>query len=108
MGNISIRNGTPVGNCSLCDSCDHAHIINGYGESEVLVYCDYLYHRAIPIPFKVRQCSSYRDKNRPSWDQMEKLAIVIENTDIDDPMGFRYEDDDERERIAACTTIANK
>jgi hypothetical protein len=29
------------------------------------------------LPFTVYECSSYEDKHRPDWEQMEKLAIDI-------------------------------
>ena len=62
---------------SRCDSCRHAHIFAGYRESEAVAYCTYVYDQAIPVPFKVRECSSYLDKGQPTWKQMEDLALPI-------------------------------
>ena len=31
----------------------------------------------IVVPFKIYECTKYYDKNRPSWRQMEKLAIHV-------------------------------
>lgn len=104
MSKINVKNGTPLGCRSLCSTCDHAHVVNGYRESEMLVFCNYVYEQAILVPFKVRECSSYRDKNKPDWEQMEKFAIVLDPEKSLGPLGFRYEDDDELETISASTS----
>ncbi len=88
MGKIHVRNGTPVGSSSLCESCSHAHIMRGYRESELLVYCDYT-ARPILVPFKLVQCSNHCDVNRPSWDQMEKLALDVQPVSSAKPAGFK-------------------
>jgi hypothetical protein len=62
---------------SRCESCQHAHIIVGYRESETIVYCNYVYEQAIPVPFRVRECSNYSDKNKPTWEQMKDLALPL-------------------------------
>jgi hypothetical protein len=55
MGNtISVRNGTPVGNASLCRTCTHARIQLGYADSEVEVRCGYNYENPRLVPFIVR------------------------------------------------------
>lgn len=87
MGKINIKDGTPVGSASLCRSCSWAHIMNGYRESEMLVVCTDISPN-IAVPFTVRECTSYNDKNRPNWDQMEKLAIDVLPTDSGKPTGF--------------------
>ena len=43
MGKINMRNATPVGSASVCEACNHAHIMRGYREMEVIVYCTYTY-----------------------------------------------------------------
>lgn len=85
---------------SQCDSCRHAHIIAGYRESETIVYCNYVWDQAIVIPFRVRECSSYADKNKPTWEQMKDLALPIKETTSAKATGFRIpvllpEEDDE-------------
>jgi hypothetical protein len=74
---------------SRCDSCKHAHIFAGYRESETIAYCTYVFDQAIPVPFKVRDCSSYADKNRPTYEQMEDLALPIRETTSAKTTGFR-------------------
>jgi hypothetical protein len=74
---------------SRCDSCRHAHIFAGYRESEAVAYCTYVYDQAIPVPFKVRECSSYLDKGQPTWKQMEDLALPIRETTTAKHTGFR-------------------
>ena len=76
MGKINIKGGTPVGSASLCRTCSWAHIINGYRESEVLVICTDVSPN-IAVPFTVRECTCYNDRNRPTWAQMQKLAINV-------------------------------
>jgi len=49
------------------------------------------------VPFKVRECSNYSDKTRPSWEQMEDLAIEIRATPTLKPAGFRTAPESESE-----------
>jgi hypothetical protein len=71
-----VYGGTPVGNESRCDTCTHARIIQGYAESEKIVFCNSLWD-PIPIPFNVRQCSVYEDKRLPDFDEMKEIAWQI-------------------------------
>ncbi len=88
MGNVYVRNGTPIGSVSLCTTCTHAHIVEGYRESEAIVLCTYAsYDHALPIRFKVKSCSNHLDRTRPSWKDMEKLAIPV-TTGTLKPVGF--------------------
>jgi hypothetical protein len=32
----------------------------------------------IVVPFTVFDCSEFSDKRKPTWDEMEKLAIAVE------------------------------
>ncbi len=88
MGKINIRNGTPVGSASVCETCTWAHIIRGFRESEMLVFCECV-NPNILVPFKVSECSAHSDKNRPNWEQMEKLAIDVRPAASMKPAGFR-------------------
>ncbi len=76
MGKLNIKNGTPIGSASVCESCCYAQIMRGFRESELLVYCIYP-APAIMVPFKLTNCTNHYDKNRPSWKQMEDLAIYV-------------------------------
>jgi hypothetical protein len=73
---IYVKNGTPIGKPSLCETCTYAHLKHGYRESDVLVICVATEptHR---VPFPVRDCTAYRDKTRPSMYEMEKIALTI-------------------------------
>ena len=73
---VHIKDGTAIEAGSKCSSCTNAHIIRGYRESEELVFCDYA-SDLIRVPFKVKECSNYRDRTSPDWEQMEKLAIDV-------------------------------
>lgn len=106
MGKIHVKNGTPVGNCSRCDSCTHAHVVEGYRETEVIVYCTYSYDRPFLVPFKVRECSNYTDKNRPTWEQMKDLALDIQPLSSAKSAGFRLPEKRETEVAPESKTIA--
>ena len=87
MGKLNIKGGTPVGSESLCRTCSYAHIMTGYRESEMVTMCDRL-SQMIVVPFRMYECSGYYDKNRPSWLQMQKLAISVDTGPIK-PVGFK-------------------
>lgn len=76
MSKVNVKNGTPVGNAHLCDSCHWGQFITGYRESDRLAICTNTSPNIV-LPFTVYACSSYSDKHRPDWKQMEKLAIDI-------------------------------
>jgi hypothetical protein len=77
MSKLNIKNGTPVGSVNLCDSCSWGQCITGYRESDRLVICNKVTPDMV-IPFTLLECTSYIDKFRPDWDQMQKLAIDIQ------------------------------
>ena len=77
MTAIYVKNGTPMEAQSKCASCQHAHILRGFRESEEVVYCTFSYDRLLLVPFKVYECSNHMDRTRPTWKQMEDLAIDI-------------------------------
>jgi hypothetical protein len=87
MGTAYIKNGTPVGTGSLCKTCSYAHIMTGYRESEQVTMCNAI-HPNIVVPFLMYECSGYYDKNRPTWNQMQNLAIDVVTTPIK-PVGFK-------------------
>jgi len=68
MNKPYIKNGTPV-------------------ESEQMTMGTYV-HPNLVLPFTVNTCSGYYDKNRPSWQQMEELAIDIVPGPLK-PVGFK-------------------
>jgi hypothetical protein len=82
-----IKGGTPVGNDSLCRTCSYAHIMRGYRESEMVTICNEV-HPNVVVPFSIFDCSGYYDKNRPTWEQMEKLAIHVSAGPLK-PVGFK-------------------
>ena len=87
MGKLNIKGGTPVGSDSLCRTCTYAHIMTGYRESEMVTMCDRL-SQMIVVPFRMYECTGYYDKNRPTWTQMQKLAIHVETGSLK-PVGFK-------------------
>ena len=87
MGKTFIKNGTPVGTESLCRTCSWAVVFIGYRESEQTIICTRV-DPNIVLPYTVNTCSSYYDKNRPTWQQMEKLAIDVTPAPLK-PVGFK-------------------
>jgi hypothetical protein len=76
MGKLNVKNGTPVGNAHLCKRCTWGQFMTGYRDSDVLVIC----MRADPnftVPFTMYDCSEFSDKHKPTWEQMNKLAIEV-------------------------------
>jgi hypothetical protein len=71
-----VKSGTPMGEPSRCHTCTWAHVEHGYRESDVLVIC-VATEPAHRVPFPVRDCTGYRDKTRPSFYEMEKMALTI-------------------------------
>ena len=93
-----VKGGTPVGTESLCRTCSWAHIMRGYRESELITICDDVQPNLV-VPFKVYECSGYNDRNKPTWDQMKKLAIHV-SPGNPKPAGFRV-----GAGFAATTTV---
>jgi hypothetical protein len=60
---------------SLCRACYWAHIQKGFRESEEAVFCCFSKFRH--VPFKVADCTDFSNKNVPTREQMEKLALII-------------------------------
>lgn len=82
-----VYGGTPVGNESRCNTCVSARIIEGYAESERMVFCDAMY-QTTRILFNVRQCSMYEDKRLPDFCQMEKIAWQVRSKKAGASAGF--------------------
>ena len=55
---------------SLCRSCRFAQLVRGHSEGEELVFCTF----AAPtvVPFAVRFCTAYCDRDVPTAEEMEK------------------------------------
>ena len=111
MTTIYVKNGTPAESHSKCISCMHAHILRGFRESEEVTYCTAGYGPPMVVPFKVYQCSSYTDRTRPTWKQMEELAIDILplSSTSAKPAGFRTQRDSdsadqEKEELEPATS----
>lgn len=77
MGKLNVKNGTPVGNTPLCINCSWGQCITGFRESDRLVICNKTSPNLI-VPFTVLECTSFEDKHRPDWRQMQNLAIEIQ------------------------------
>jgi hypothetical protein len=76
MVKLNVKNGTPVTGPHICRNCNWGQYTTGYRESDLLVICTNT-SPARAVPFVVRECTEYEDRNRPDWEQMEKLAISL-------------------------------
>jgi hypothetical protein len=112
MGKLNVKNGTPMGNAHLCRNCRNGQFTTGYRECDVLVICTNS-NPARVVPFPVHECTEFWDRNRPEYEEMEKLAINFNNNPHRNPTpGFRAsgfasvpvivedEDEDELEKVA--------
>lgn len=87
MLTIRVKDGTPTGSTSLCYSCTWGHVMRGFRESQEIVYCTRFYPD-VRVPFPVRECSNYCNKNHPSKDDMEKTAWILLTKRIERNVGF--------------------
>src|SRR5262249_15792501 len=87
MSYRKVYGGTPAGTESRCDTCAHARIIQGYAESERIVFCDVGWD-PIQIPFKVMQCSDYEDRRLPDFEQLAEIAWQIRSKSAGHAAGF--------------------
>lgn len=81
MGKLNMKGATPVGSAALCNTCSNAHIITGFRESEKVMICTAVDPNLL-LPFPVHECTRYYDKNRPNWQQMQTLAIRVEDRPV--------------------------
>jgi hypothetical protein len=97
-----VYGGTPLGGGSRCDTCSNARIIQGYAESERLVFC----HATYPVtrvPFKVSECTMYDDKRLPDLNDLKEIAWQLRTKSAGSKAGFvvfsapskRQDDNDE-------------
>jgi hypothetical protein len=87
MSKVYVKGGTPAGSESMCKTCSYAHIMTGYRESEMVTMC-WRVDPNIVVPFLMYECTGYHDKNRPSWTEMQKLAIHV-SPGNPKPVGFK-------------------
>jgi hypothetical protein len=87
MARPYVKGGTPVTAASKCNTCNYAHIMTGFRESERIVMCNEV-HPNIVVPFVIFECTGYYDKNLPDWDQMQKLAIDVASAPLKAVSGF--------------------
>ena len=110
MSKLNVKNGTPMGNAHLCRNCSNGQFTTGYRDSDVVVICTSSTPAWI-VPFPVHECTSFWDRNRPSYEQMDKLAIEMGDLPHRKPTpgfcgaGFASvpavnEDEDELEEVA--------
>ena len=97
---FQVKSGTPIGSESKCVTCKFSMLLRGFRESEELTYCDFL-TQPILVSFQVRECSRYVHRSRPTWDQMEELALEIRPSATLKPAGFCIHHDSDGEGAPA-------
>lgn len=61
---------------SLCETCVYALIIQGHAESEMVTICDNPYPW-MKVPFKVKECSGFLNRQVPDVDELSKIALDL-------------------------------
>jgi hypothetical protein len=74
---VNVKNGTPMYGPSLCETCERAHIVKGYRESEIVVICRATWEPQMRVTFRVSECSSYVSQGRKNLEDMEEIAWTI-------------------------------
>lgn len=60
----------------------------GYKESEELIFCNFVWETLMSVPFKVRECSSFQEKDIPTKREMEEIALMINPSSSGKTAGF--------------------
>ena len=82
-------NGKLQEGASLCQTCAHAQIVQGYAESERRIWCTYgRWDHPEPIRFAVKECTEYLGREQTSLRQMEKMAWILLSKKGGRPPGF--------------------
>lgn len=90
---IYVKNGTPLNGPSLCESCSRSFIARGYSETELVVVCKALWPER-RMRFPVRACTEYIERNKPTFKEMEDIALVLDRVALKRDAGFvRFADD---------------
>ncbi|HXZ11525.1 MAG TPA: hypothetical protein VEG64_03950 [Candidatus Sulfotelmatobacter sp.] len=94
---IQLKRGTALDGRSLCESCLHAHLVRGFRENEEMVVCQATYPGE-RIPFRVRECSGFAERQRQTLSQMEKIAWVLTPKGVKRQAGFAANGDQSKDR----------
>ena len=78
-----VRNGTPYGCSSICNTCRNAQVVRGINLQE-FIYCGSL-GRAVRFP--VERCTMYDDSRGPSLQRMREIAWEVTSRSRG-PVGF--------------------
>jgi len=87
MQTIIMKKAALSDEASLCLACYWAHIQKGFRESEEAVFCCFSKFR--PVPFKVADCTDFSNKNVPTREQMENIALIIPTKPARKRAGFK-------------------
>ena len=91
---IYIKDRAVANGSSLCETCSQGFVARGYGETELVVVCQALWPQR-RMHFPVRACTAYTEKNKPTFDEMEDIAIVLDKVALKRDAGFVRLDESE-------------
>jgi len=72
---------------SLCTTCVSGHVVSGYQETHQITIC-HLPSEPLVIRFPVRLCTDYRDRRKPSLNDMKEVAHVLVRGQRGKQVGF--------------------
>ncbi|SRR5258708_35591485 len=106
MNSIVMKKAALRDESSLCYACYWSHIQKGFRESEEAVYCCFSRFRA--VLFKVADCTDFSNKNVPTREQMENIALIIPTKPARKAggfvrAGFNSEPEEEEEELVSTT-----
>ena len=72
---IKVYGGTKQSGSSLCDSCHHGTVAEGF-DSKKVIYCTFMSKN---VDFRVATCTDYHSRATPGIDEMKRIAWVVES-----------------------------
>jgi hypothetical protein len=80
--NINVYGGTAKGCESLCNSCRFSLCVQGFADSQEMVFCGGVPGAQVPVIIKwpVARCNMHIGNDFISKDQLEKSAVILDGT----------------------------
>ena len=88
MSRVIVKNDTPTTAESLCKTCSHALVRNGFAESQEETVCSAQWHRPMVIRHPIAKCTQYVNRSLPSLYSMEKIAWILVTKESTKQVGF--------------------
>jgi len=88
MSRVIVKNGTPTTAESLCKTCLHALVRNGFAESQEETICNANYEMPAQIRYPIAKCTQYLNKAQPTLYSMERIAWILVTKESTKQVGF--------------------